>query len=261
MTRRAFINNQTIKLMKKDEKDNFVMLTYAILGMEGLTSTDKIVLAARLGWGTLPYFQQRASMAKELGMNRKTVEKSITKLKKMGHWPDKAAPTRVGVIPTGVGKNSPTRVGDGPTGVEAIPTPVDDKKPISPVKTGALLDSSLDKKLEKADKIVGLDGSPLSVSKKFVSEVTVTSETLGVGVNFTSGSEALIDSGIELTGLAAPLDSNGQPMTYAEMSSANFEAALNGKPEPYTQAQVDAAEHAPHRVLQGNDDFETLFGT
>ena len=106
-------------------KDKFVKLTYSILSLEGLNSTDKIILARRLGWGKTPYYEKTSTLATALNMPLKTVQKSITKLKMLGHWPDKTSPTR--------GGNTSTRGGDN--------------KAVSPMKTEALLDSILDIKL------------------------------------------------------------------------------------------------------------------
>ena len=69
--------------------ENFVMLTYDILEMRELSLADKIVLAYRLGYKTF-YTAKPKTVAAKLHLGVKTVEASITKLRKLGLWDEDA---------------------------------------------------------------------------------------------------------------------------------------------------------------------------
>lgn len=238
---------------------NFVMLTKDILKLDALTSTDQIVLAYRLGFGNKPFFARLATIAAALSRKEKTVEKSITKLRKLGYWPHQGDPARVGGRPALVG-SGPTRGGDNPTGVGDKPTGVGDKKSVSPLTPCVLLDNTLDIKLEKY-KIAGLDHSVDTGFKKLGEENSVYSESQKVKINVDTGSEASVGNGSEKTALAVPLRADGRPMTKADMVGANFEVAFAGKPEPYPQAQIAAPGQAGLQRQSIADEFERVFGS
>jgi len=116
-------------------KQKFVKLTYDILNTVGLTSTDKIVLAYNLGMPR--FFASPTHIAETLGLTKKTVEKSITKLRKLNLWRD--------ATPYSGRKSNPTGVGADPTGVGGNPTRVEHKKSFSPMKTGTGIERILEK--------------------------------------------------------------------------------------------------------------------
>lgn len=251
------------------KESKFVKLTYEILQLEGLTSTDKIVLARRLGWGKKRYYQKVTTMADALNMPLKTVQKSMTKLKRLGYWPTEAVPTREGSMPPRGGK-VPSRGGGMPAGGGDVPSRGGNKKSVSPMKTDLLLDSSLDNKLER-NEIVGLDGSAATALKKLgeenlqVKETQKDSEVLKeteIGVNSTTAGEALNVIGIQgHVPLAVPLGADGRPLTRQEMWDANFLAEFDGKPPPYSEAQVKAGREKDALELQAEAErtFDELF--
>ena len=236
-------------------KDKFVKLTYAILSLEGLNSTDKIILARRLGWGKTPYYEKTSTLATALNMPLKTVQKSITKLKMLGHWPDKISPARGDVAPTQVG-STPPRGGNTSTRGGGAPTRGGDNKAFSPMKTEVLLDSILDIKLDN-NKIVTLDSSASASQhstgtqtffKKLdkISSDSIKTKSGLVRVSEDEAFNGVVEQGTE-PAAAPPLD-DGVHLTRQEMLDANFTAYFDGKPQPYTAMQV-----ASGRVLSEDE--------
>lgn len=226
-------------------KDKFVKLTYSILSLEGLNSTDKIILARRLGWGKTPYYEKTSTLATALNMPLKTAQKSITKLKILGHWPDKISPTRGDVAPT-QGGSTPPRGGNTSTRGGGAPTRGGDNKAVSPMKTEALLDSILDIKLDN-NKIVTLDSSASASQhstgtqtffKKLdkISSDSIKTKSGLVRVSEDEAFNGVVEQGTE-PAAAPPLD-DGVHLTRQEMLDANLTAYLNGKPQPYSATQV-----------------------
>lgn len=247
--------------MKKTDK-LFVMLTYDILHLDGLTSTDKVILAYRLGYlhRHTPFLEKVGTTAKVLNLGVDNVQKSISKLKRLGHWPKEGRPTQVDTAPTRVGEK-PTRVGDGSTRVGALTTRVDNKKSVSPLKRPHLLDESLDEKLDE-DKMIGLDGSAQTSFKKLEEEDSVSSESEEIKISTTTGSEAPSnDCHPSIAPSAPPLGPDGRPMTREAMVGANFVAQFCGKPLPYTEAQVKAGREKDEqdRLAETADEFADLF--
>ncbi len=246
-------------------KQKFVRLTYDILEMRGLSSTDKIVLAYRLGFQTF-YNVKPKTVAAKLHLGVKTAERSITKLRKLGLWEDDCSenvrsPERQSSC------EAPKMLGGTPNLLGATPKMLGDKKSFSPMKTDVLLDSSLDIKLDK-NKISGLESaagaSPLSHSpqtllKKLDSKTSVSTESQEIKISGVSGSEATIKIGIEATGPAVPLGPTGRPMTKAEMTAANFAAMMDGTPEPFSPAQVAAGSDGNPWLEQSAEDFDRVF--
>jgi hypothetical protein len=226
------------------KEQKFVMLTYSILQLEGLTSTDKIVLARRLGWGKTPCYEKPTTIAAVLCMKKKNVEKSISKLKRLGYWPNSGVPTRAGSKSTRVVRGS-NQVGNGPTGVGASPTRVGDKKSFSPLKTECLLDSLLDNKLEN-NEIVGLDCSVETALKNLGEGDQIPKITqdgfLKESISGVSVREAdKLNSSRRVPPAAPPLDANGKHLRDVDMVSANLAAWAARKPEPFTKEQMAAA--------------------
>jgi hypothetical protein len=127
-------------------KQKFVKLTYDILEMRELSLADKIVLAYRLGFETF-YTAKPKTVAAKLHLGVKTIEASITKLRKLGLW-DEDAPRNLGDTPKNLGE-SPENLGCTPKILGEAPKNLGDKKSFSPMKTDVLLDSSLDIKLDR----------------------------------------------------------------------------------------------------------------
>jgi hypothetical protein len=233
---------------------NFVILTDYILKLDALTSTDKIVLARRVGFGNKPYFEKVATMATVLNIGQKSVEKSIRKLKALGYWPGEGNPTRVGAKSIRVEEDS-TGVGRMSTGVGDEPTGVGDKKSLSPLKTCVLLDNTLDNKLEK-NKIAGLDCIPPTVLKKIEGENSISSESQKGRINKDTEGEASIQNRLGEPVPTVPLRPDGKPMTEYGMRMANLDAFRKRKPHPYTDAQILAA--GLHRE-SAEEEFENIF--
>jgi hypothetical protein len=239
-------------------KDKFVKLTYSILSLEGLNSTDKIILARRLGWGKTPYFEKTSTLATALNMPLKTVQKSITKLKMLGHWPDKISPARGDLAPSR-GGSTPPRGGNTSTRGGGAPPRGDDNKAVSPMKTESLLDSILDIKLDN-NKIVTLDSSAnasqhCKVTQTFFkkldkinSDSIITKSGL-VEVSDEEDFNRVVEKGTE-PAAAPPLD-DGVHLTRQEMLDANFTAYFESKPQPYTATQV-----ARGRVLSADEQVQ-----
>jgi hypothetical protein len=246
-------------------KQNFVKLNYDILEMRGLSSTDKIVLAYRLGFRTF-YNVKPKTVAAKLHLGVKTAERSITKLRKLGLWDDSSENVRSTERQSSC--ETTKKLGGTPKMLGAAPKILGDKKSISPMKTAALLDSSLDIKLEK-NKKEGLDSAavasplcdkPQTVLKKLDSKTPVTSDSQEIIISGVSGSEAPSKIGIKTTGPAVPLGPTGKPMTRADMTAANFVAMMDGKPEPFTAAQVAAGSDGNPWLAQSAEDFDSVFG-
>lgn len=229
-------------------EEKFVKLTYGILQLDALTSTDKIVLARRLGWGNKPYYEKVTTVATVLNIGQKSVEKSIRKLKALGYWPAEGKPTRV--------EKEPTRVGSMSTGVGSRPTGVGENNSISPLKTCILLNNSLDNRLDQ-DKIAGLDGSPQTFFKKLEEENSVSSQTGEISA--PTGSEAPIEDCDPSVAPTVPLGGDGRPLTKADMLGANCEAVFADKPEPYTEAQIKAAMNATPTPESIAAEFASIF--
>lgn len=246
-------------------KQNFVKLNYDILEMRGLSSTDKIVLAYRLGFQTF-YAVKPKTVAAKLHLGVKTAERSITKLRKLGLWDDGSVNVRSSERQSSC--EAPKKLGGAPKMLGAAPKILGDKKSFSSMKTDVLLDSSLDIKLDK-NKILGLESaavasplshSPQTVLKKLDSKTPVTSESQKNIINTITGSEAPIKTGIKPTGPAVPLGLDGRPMTKTEMNAANFTAIMDGKPEPFTVEQVKAGSDDNPWLAQSVAEFERVFG-
>lgn len=250
-------------------KDKFVKLTYSILSLEGLNSTDKIILARRLGWGKTPYYEKTSTLATALNMPLKTVQKSITKLKMLGHWPDKISPPGGDVAPPGgdvapprgdvaptQGGSTPPRGGNTSTRGGGAPTRGGDNKAVPPMKTEVLLDSILDTKLDN-NKIVTLDSSASASQhstgtqtffKKLdkISSDSIKSKSGLVWVSEEEVFDGVVEQATEPA--AAPPIEDGVHLTRQEMLDANLTAYLNGKPQLYTAMQV-----ASGRVLSEDE--------
>lgn len=260
VTHRAFFIQQSNKLTMKD--DEFVRLTGKILRMPDLTSTDKIILAYSR---TLPdFFASNEHIAATIGMSVKTVEKSVTKLRKLGLW-RKGSPYRgrkkVGANPTGVGASSYS-------GREADPTRVGQNKPVLPMKTDSgeeRREESLKKKAgeESAAGAADTDNSPQIFLKNKESQKT-SELPKKTEVKFSRGSEGEALIGIESQGSApvtVPVGPDGRPMTKEAMAEANFLAEFNDKPRPYSEAQLVAGRDKDAHDWQATaaDEFAELF--
>ncbi len=226
-------------------KDKFVKLTYAILEMRGLSSTDKIVLAYRLGFQTF-YRVKPKTVAAKLHLGVKTAERSITKLRKLGLWDDEDCSLNVRSPERQSSGEAPKKLGGPPKMLGATPKILGDDKAVSPMKTEALLDSILDIKLDN-NKIVTLDSSTSAPQHsketqtfykkldKISSDSIITKSGL-VRVSEDEVFNGVVEKGTE-PAAAPPLD-DGVPLTRQEMIDANLSAYLNGKPQPYTATQV-----------------------
>jgi len=224
-------------------KDKFVKLTYAILEMRGLSSTDKIVLAYRLGFRNF-YNIKPKTLADKLNLGLKTAERSITKLRKLGLWDDSSENVR-----STQGQNSstaPKKLGGSPKMLGATPKILGDNKAVSPLKTEALLDSILDIKLDN-NKIVELDSSASASqhskeTQTFFKKLDkISSDSIITKSGLFRVSEGEVFNGVVEQGTepaaAPPLD-DGVHLTRQEMLDANLSAYLNGKTQPYTATQV-----------------------
>jgi hypothetical protein len=233
----------------------FLMMTPEILHMENLTSTDKLVLA--LNRSMQPYFASNKYASNYLGMTASTVRKSITKLRKLGLWKETSRCYS--------GSNATaTGVAQGDTRVSAPATRVADKGSFSPMKTPVLLERILEKNkkegIESAAVASPLSHSPQTVLKKVEPKTPVTSESQEIKISGVSGSEAPFNGGVEATGLAVPPGPTGKPMTKADMTAANFVAMMDGKPEPFTAAQVAAGSDGNPWLAHSAEDFDSVFG-
>jgi hypothetical protein len=248
--------------------EEFVRLTGNILKMEALTSTDKIVLGYNL---TLPtFFASNAHVAASVGMKLKTVEKSITKLRKLGLWREPSSyPGRKEKrpAPTGVGTSSYS-------GRMPLPTRVGHKKSFSPLKTDPREERGEERLEEKKKKdgeesaagAAALCHSAQTFSKILGEEDQLAPEVLKIKISGDSGSEA--PSTIEPKRSApteVPLGTDGRPMERATMEDANLTAYFLGKPEPYTVEQVAGgrvltpAEQMSKEAAEVLDEFTGLF--
>ncbi len=244
-------------------KQNFVKLNYDILEMRGLSSTDKIVLAYRLGFQTF-YAVKPKTVAAKLYIGVKTAERSITKLRRLGLW-DADCSLNVRSSEGQSSGDAPQILGGAPKILGATPNILGDNKSFSPMKTDVLLDSSLDIKLDK-NKIEKLDSAavasprrdqPQTVLKKLDSKITVTSESQEIKISGVTESEAPINIGIKTTGASVPLGPNGKPMTKTEMNAANFAADWADLPRPYTEAHITAGNDA----IPSHEDIEQEFAS
>lgn len=239
--------------MKDDE---FVRLTGKILKMTGLTSTDKIVLAYNLGMPR--FFASPQHMADTLGMTVSTVKKSVLKLRRLGLW-------REGKSYRG-SQAKDTRVTEKDTGVADGVTRVTENRSFSPMKPPVLIERRLerDKKegIESAAGAAELSGSAQTLLKKLGEENPVTSVTLETksSVSSTTAGEALNVIGTQgHVPLAVPLGADGRPLTRQEMCGANFLAEFDGKPRPYSDAQVAAGRDASSWKETTPEEFDSLF--
>jgi hypothetical protein len=237
--------------MKDDE---FVRLTGKILKMDGLTSTDKIVLAYNLGMPR--FFASPTHIAATLCMTLSTVKKSIRTLRRLGLWREQASYRG--------NQAKDTRVSGKGTGVSDGVTRVSDKKSFSPVKTEAGIERILEKNkkegLDSAAVASPLSHSPQTAIKKLELKTPVTSESQENKISGVSGSEAHFNGGVEATGQAVPLGPTGRPLTKADMTAANFAAIMDGKPEAFTAAQVAAGSDGNPWLEQSAAEFEEVFG-
>ena len=233
----------------KDE--DFVRLTGKILKMEGLTSTDKIVLGYNL---TLPiFFASNAHVAASVGMKLKTVEKSITKLRKLGLWREpnpyserkrkSSAPTRGGAA------SSPSY-----SGRTLGPTRVGKDSAISPLKTAFREErgeESLFKKKKGAGEESAAGAPPLcdqpQTFLKNLGEEDSAHKITQKDFPEKSGSGGSVreadtlNNSPRLPPTAPPLGSNGKHLSDVEMVAENLKAWLDSKPDPFTKEQVAEA--------------------
>jgi len=56
-----------------------------------------------------------------------------------------------------------------------------------------------------------------------------------------------------------PLGADGKPLPKEAMFGANFDAVLAGKPEPYTDAQINAAKNLTPSNKSIADEFAAIF--
>ena len=246
--------------------DQFVRLTGEILRTAGLTSTDKIVLAYNR---TLPtFFASNAHVASSVGMNLKTVEKSITKLRKMGLWREAVSYSgrrAAAKNPTGVGPSSYS-------GRMPVPTRVGDNKSISPLKTGSREERG-EERLEETEKKAGEESAAgaantdslsdsLLKTKETQSDSESVKETKKSGGAISGGEASKINGTQGSAGLLVPLGADGRPMTREAMREANIAAVFAGKPEPFTSEQVKSGRPADEADRRGDvaSEFEAVFG-
>jgi hypothetical protein len=150
----------------------FLMVPYDLLAMRALSHTDRFVLSYRRGFET--FYAKPKAIAVALHLGLKTVEGSITKLRKLGLWEDDCSekvrssdPRNLGDVPKKLGEapeilgdnpeisgNDPENLGDNPENLGRTPENLGYNKSISPMKTEPLLDSILDIRLDIKDKIV-----------------------------------------------------------------------------------------------------------
>ena len=237
----------------------FVKLTYEILQIENLTSTDKIVLAYNRGYER--YYASNEHAAKSLGMTASSAKKSIIKLRKLGLWHEKVSHPSIQVKDTRVTKRA--------TGVTNQDTLVSNKKLFSPLKPDSLLDSRLENnKKEELDSRLGnnkkeeLDSAAVaekpdifedallknkishnttgSVSK--ISHNTTGSVSNSKAKPFLDPRNTIVPE-VEQYGSPkwkVPLGADGRPITRTKMGEANFLADQKGEAHPYSASQIKA---------------------
>lgn len=213
---------------------NFVKLTYEILQREGLTSTDKIVLAYNLGHKS--YYASTEHAATTLGMTLSAIKKSIRKLRKLGLWREKVShpSTRV--------KN--TRVTKAATPVTPQDTLVSNKKSFSPLKTDPLLDSRLENnKKEKLDSAAVAEKPDIFEDDFFKNKIShnTTGSVSNLKAKPLLNPKNTIVPEVEQHGSCkwkVPLGADGRPITRTKMSEANFLADQKGEAHPYSASQI-----------------------
>ncbi len=249
----------------------FLRLDYSILGIHGLNSTDKIVLAYNRSFDHgSGYFASNRHAAATLCLNLKTFEKSVSKLKKLGLWKIRGQvvdvrqregsagtpPPGVETQPTG-GENPPPREGRHP------PRGVKESANL-PLKNDVLLDRLLDNVLDKDNKTEPGSASEAANSKiksNFNRDIYFRH-----GPEDTSGSNhdsASLDrysrSKIPHLELSGTSSSAAGGLTKQEMIAANWEALWAGRPALYSDDSLMKAdsESAYNQI----DEFSRLFGT
>jgi hypothetical protein len=253
--------------MKKQDT-TFIRLEYSILGIQGLTYTDKIVLAYNRSFDNAGgYFASNKHAAQTLFMNIKTFQKSVCKLKKLGLWklrgeaigirqrPAGAGilPAGAGTIPTG-GESHPPRVVRHPTGGDKISV-------VLPLKNDVLLDNLLDNRLDKdnkelldnASEAANLPSGSLSIEELFM-------KTFYEGTSFKNTGSAYPTNSTNLDGrtvlandstyavstcsLVVPPKAEGARfLSDLDMVKQNLEAWRHGHAEPFTNQDIAAARN------------------
>jgi hypothetical protein len=244
-----------MKSITKTNQNKFVRLSYEILGIEGITNTDKIVLAYNWGdWGKGGYFATNKYAAGALSMNIKTFEKSALKLKKLGLWKVRGAfiepnvtLSPVGPAPTQV-DSRPTPAGPAPARGGCAPVQVGIESADLPLETEVLLDNLLDNKLEK-DKIDILEIAGEAANSKIsdvylnnlkypkitqvkassVSENNYNDNTSAIATRTCTGEVEAVEDEV----------ASNRPPSRKEMLLANFDALWSNKPEPYCQREIE----------------------
>jgi len=200
------------------------------------------------------FFASPTHIAETLGLTKKTVEKSITKLRKLNLWRD--------ATPYSGRKSNPTGVGADPTGVGGNPTRVEHKKSFSPMKTGTGIERILEKNkkegLESAASASPRCDQPQTVLKKLSSENSVSSDTQGIRISGDSGSEAPLKD-CKSSVAAPPLGPTGKPLTKADMVAENFAADWGNLPRPYSETQIAAGCDGLPSPEDIADEFTSLF--
>jgi hypothetical protein len=233
----------------------FIRLDCSILGIHGLNSTDKIVLAYNRSFDHgSGYFASNRHAAATLCLNLKTFEKSVSKLKKLGLWKVRGQvvdvrqregsagtpPPGVETQPTG-GESPPTREGSHPTrGVKESTN--------LPLKNDVLLDSSLDNVLDRDNKTQTASASE-AADRPGSSSFEGRHFKIG-SASFYNNNEAITEARLAGT--------TGSHMNRREMVDANWNAVCEGRCPPYSHEQL---LEAPFEAVCGLlDEFDLMFG-
>ena len=244
-----------MKSIIKTNQNKFVRLSYEILAIEGITNTDKIVLAYNWGdWGKGGYFATNKYAAGALSMNIKTFEKSALKLKKLGLWKVRGTfiepnvtPSPVGPAPTQV-DSRPTPAGPAPARVGCAPVQVGIESADLPLETEVLLDNLLYNNLEK-DKIDILENAGKAANSKYSDaflnnpEYLKTTKAQTASVSETNYNETISTSEASISiGTMETFENTPQTArapSREEMIAANWDACWSNKPEPYCQKEIE----------------------
>ena len=219
-------------------------MTYDLFEIRGLSSTDRLILGYRRGFET--FYAKPKAIAATLHFGLKTVEGSITKLRKMGLWGDSGTrnvrsnePERLGGSPKKSG-DAPEISGGTPEKLGDTSEILGDKDSVSPLKSCVLLDNTSDNQLEK-NKMTGLDGSVEKDLKNLREENSVPIETREGNRDKDTGSEASTKNGSDEAAPMVPLRPDGTPMTMSEIVRAapspdgiadEFKALFSGSVHP-----------------------------